>query len=204
MGNSTNVVNFIKRRKADLRSVFHSKCCLCGFDEVQEALEFHHVNPKEKSFSICTTGNQTRSLASQLEELKKCILVCANCHRGIHNNVYTVPDNWEDFFDDKVAQELNDKLELVKTHQINYCQRCGVEISSKATYCVKCNHLFQQKCERPNREELKQLIRSTPFTHIAEKYGVSDKAIVKWCIAEGLPSKKSDIKKYTDEEWELV
>lgn len=50
--NSETVVNFIKRRKSDLRSIFHSRCCLCGFNEVQEALEFHHVDPKEKEFNI--------------------------------------------------------------------------------------------------------------------------------------------------------
>lgn len=50
--NSEIVVNFIKRRKSDLRSIFHSQCCLCGFSEVQEALEFHHVNPEEKEFNI--------------------------------------------------------------------------------------------------------------------------------------------------------
>lgn len=50
--NSEYVITCIQKRKRDLRSIFHSKCCLCGFEEVQEALEFHHVNPAEKEFSI--------------------------------------------------------------------------------------------------------------------------------------------------------
>ena len=201
MGNSENVVNFIKRRKANLRSVFHSKCCLCGFDEVQEALEFHHINPEEKEFSIGNGLNQTKALSAQLAEIKKCILVCSNCHRGIHANIYQIPNNWEDFYDEEIAEQLLKDLEQVKTHQINYCQRCGKEISYHATYCSQCFHLIQQKCDRPSREELKEMIRTLPFTHIAQKYEVSDKAIVKWCIAENLPSKKSDIKKYSDKEW---
>jgi len=40
-----------------------------------------------------------------------------------------------------------------------------------------------------------------PFTQIANKYGVSDNAIRKWCKAYNLPTKKSEIKKYTKEEW---
>lgn len=48
------------------------------------------------------------------------------------------------------------------------------------------------------------MIRTTPFTHIAEVYGVSDKAIAKWCKAEGLPSRKSDIRKISDTEWEDI
>jgi hypothetical protein len=48
---------------------------------------------------------------------------------------------------------------------------------------------------------LKDLIRSTPFTQIGKKYGLTDNGIKKWCISYNLPSKKKDINKYTDEEW---
>ena len=51
------------------------------------------------------------------------------------------------------------------------------------------------------REELKNLIRTMPFTKIGEKFNVSDNAIRKWCDKYNLPRKSSDIKKYSDEEW---
>ena len=53
-------------------------------------------------------------------------------------------------------------------------------------------------------EELKNLIRTLPFTQIAAQYGVTDNAIRKWCDAEGLPRKVSEIKKYNEEEWKLI
>lgn len=34
------------------------------------------------------------SLDRQINEAHKCILVCANCHRGIHAGYYKVPENW--------------------------------------------------------------------------------------------------------------
>lgn len=34
------------------------------------------------------------------------------------------------------------------------------------------------------------------FTKVGAKYGVSDKAIVKWCIKYGLPSKKDKLKEF--------
>ena len=54
------------------------------------------------------------------------------------------------------------------------------------------------------REKLKQLIRTTPFLKIGKQLGVSDNAIRKWCDKYKLPRRVSEIKKYTDEEWEEI
>ena len=48
------------------------------------------------------------------------------------------------------------------------------------------------------------LIRTTPFTKIGEKFGVSDNAIRKWCISFNPPSRVKDIKAYSDVEWEKI
>lgn len=202
--NSQNVINFVKRRKSNLIKVFHSKCCICGFDAFQEALEFHHVHPEEKEFSFGSDA-VTKALEKQLKEMKKCILVCSNCHRGIHAGVITIPENYYQFYDDEVAKELMEELDKIKHRQTHYCQRCGKVISSsKANYCVECGYLVQRKSDRPNREELKNLIRCTPFTQIAKKYGVSDNAVRKWCDKYGLPRKSSEIKSYSEVEWSKI
>lgn len=99
---------------------------------------------------------------------------------------------------------INYPIRKPKQQAQHYCIDCGKPIDRQAIRCVECSHKAQRKVERPSREELKNLIRTTPFTHIAKKYGVSDKAIVKWCISENLPKKVSDIKKYSDEEWEKL
>lgn len=91
---------------------------------------------------------------------------------------------------------------VYKEKQRYFCIDCGAEITKDSLgRCVTCAHILQRVVDRPNRDTLKQLIRTTPFTKIGEQYGVSDNAIRKWCDAEGLPRKASDIKKYTDEEW---
>jgi hypothetical protein len=43
------------------------------------ALQFHHIDPTRKSFSLGREG-VTRSLAKAREEARKCVLLCANCH----------------------------------------------------------------------------------------------------------------------------
>lgn len=199
--NSQNVINCIKRRKSNLIKIFDSKCCICGFDKFQEALEFHHVNPEEKEFGIGASNATTKSLNNQLEEARKCVLLCSNCHRGVHAGYYQVPENWRELYNEEIAQQLLDDLEKTKTKTLHYCQRCGIQITRRATYCPECSSIIQRKTDRPSREELKNQIRELPFTQIGKKYGVTDNTIRKWCDAYSLPRKKVDIQKYTDQEW---
>lgn len=59
-------------------------CLRCGYNKCLAALEFHHRNPRHKEFEI---GRQrTDVLTVQIiKELKKCDLLCSNCHRELHN-----------------------------------------------------------------------------------------------------------------------
>lgn len=92
----------------------------------------------------------------------------------------------------------------IRKRQENHCSICGKKIFSTSKYCTACSGIIHRKVERPERQELKNLIRTTPFTQIGKIYGVSDNAIRKWCQLEKLPSKSSIIKKYSDEEWALI
>ena len=200
---SQNVINFVRRRKANLIKLFHGRCCICGFDAFQEALEFHHLNPDEKEFNI-TGQAATKALKTQIEEVKKCILVCSNCHRGIHAEKIIPPQNPMQFFDTEVEKELLQDLYSKTIKQKQYCKNCNKEITIGSNYCLECYPKFQQKVERPTREELKFLIRENSFVSIGKKYGVSDNAIRKWCRAVNLPTKKKDIESYSIEEWEKI
>lgn len=72
------------------------KCVMCGYDKCKAALDFHHLDPTQKDFSI--RGTQTRK-GSDIEKLKleiaKCILVCSNCHREIHDDIRQIHKEFE-------------------------------------------------------------------------------------------------------------
>ena len=58
------------------------KCTKCGFDH-PAALDFHHTNPAEKENIVSNlVGNGC--FAAAMEEVQKCIVLCANCHRIHH------------------------------------------------------------------------------------------------------------------------
>ena len=66
-------------------------CQHCGYNEHPVALEFDHIDPSTKKFSI---GSQLMSMSwkSIHEEIAKCQVLCANCHQ-IHtyeSNHYAV------------------------------------------------------------------------------------------------------------------
>jgi predicted HNH restriction endonuclease len=74
-----------KRRqtiKAKAVALLGGKCVLCGYDKHPGVMDFHHIDPLTKTFGI-SSGGFSRSWASIELELKKCVLVCANCHREI-------------------------------------------------------------------------------------------------------------------------
>jgi hypothetical protein len=60
------------------------------------------------------------------------------------------------------------------------------------------------KSMKPERDQLKEDIRTLPMVQVGKKYFVSDNAVRKWCKTYNLPSKVSEIKKYTDEEWKTL
>lgn len=82
-----------KKRITNLKQYFvdyaGGKCSMCGYNKCLSALEFHHLDSEEKEFGI----SQKLSYENKekiLKEMEKCILVCSNCHREIHDEIIQV------------------------------------------------------------------------------------------------------------------
>ena len=81
----------ILRRSMKIQAIklLGGKCSICGYNKCVDALEFHHTNPEIKEFKL-GSGN-TMSWKEYKNEALKCILVCSNCHKEIHNKLgYTL------------------------------------------------------------------------------------------------------------------
>lgn len=190
--NSQAVSDFRRNRKQNLVRACGAKCCICGYNKAISALEFHHISPEEKEYGIGAKGT-CHNIEQDIAEIRKCVLVCANCHREIHEGLYAEIDLKSfQYFDEDVIYTLTHP----KTKELKQCIECGkpIRYDNKSGICLDCSRIKQRKViNRPDRDTLKILIQQYPFTQIGVMYGVSDNAIRKWCIAYQLPSKKAEI-----------
>jgi|SRR5271157_2845193 len=64
-------------------------CKICGYNKCARALQFHHNDSNQaKNGNIAKWVAQGRCIKTILEEISKCICVCANCHHEIHDEEY--------------------------------------------------------------------------------------------------------------------
>lgn len=81
-------------KKEEIRNKFGGKCQICSYSKCQSVLSFHHLPGTNKKFTISDAIVRKRKSEEELvEELKKCILVCANCHGEIHAGITEIPKN---------------------------------------------------------------------------------------------------------------
>lgn len=92
-----------------------SKCCYCEEDNIH-ALDFHHKNPKEKKFQITLVGLH-KKWSSIEKEIKKCILLCCNCHIKEHRKNRTTQS----------LRRIKIKQQMLEYKGSFQCSKCGTE-----------------------------------------------------------------------------
>lgn len=65
------------------------KCIRCGYNTCMSALDFHHRDPNKKEFGI---SDDSIKLKDAIEEVKKCVLICSNCHRELHAKLWKIEE----------------------------------------------------------------------------------------------------------------
>ncbi len=84
----------VSRRRRKVKTLLVEEaggvCRLCRYDRCIGALQFHHLDPAKKRFTLSHRGH-TRSIAMLREEASKCILLCANCHAEVEAGVSELP-----------------------------------------------------------------------------------------------------------------
>lgn len=139
--------------------IFDKKCCNCQITKWLNQpvpLELHHID-----------GNNENNNLDNIQ------ILCPNCHALTDN--YCAKNK-------KNNKEIKTNTTICNT--IYLCE-CGNQKSNRSKLCKSCNdHRLKPECRkvvRPSKEELEKLVWEKPTLQIAKDFGVSDKAIEKWC-----------------------
>ena len=59
-------------------------CILCGYNQYLPALDWHHIDKDTKDKDISSSETMRKSVDRIMNEISKCVVLCANCHRAYH------------------------------------------------------------------------------------------------------------------------
>lgn len=176
MSNTENVSKWRKNLKRRALQLFDNKCVCCGYNKCSAALEFHHLEPEHKDFTLSSVYANPKSWDVVVKELEKCALVCANCHREIHYGDREIDNK-------SYINYAYVNYKLYETENYHTCY-CGSLIHKKHKYCShKCYNKARETInwseEKENILKLKD-VDNLSFVHIAKLYNSSDNTIRKW------------------------
>ena len=209
----TNTQSIIRQQKLKIEAVEYKggSCISCNYNKYPGALEFHHLDPNKKDFSIGQM--KCRSLNSIKEELDKCILLCSNCHKEIHavylkyeNETITeiTPETLEwnlsvsnkhetikkdlnlilqRYKNKETSKDISNDYDVTPTYLLKLLSEEGIKISD-----IPEQHdvIHPKKGKYPSDEELSKLVWLKPSQQLAKEFGVSDVALAKHCKKRGI------------------
>lgn len=125
------VVEKNNRHKKALVKYMGGKCADCGIVGHHSIYDFHHTEPEHKDFTI--QSNRHYNFAQLIDELDKCVMLCANCHTKRH-------------LDMKIEEGYNNKIEgnterfkAVRHEKLKHacnsdikCSKCGYDECEEA------------------------------------------------------------------------
>lgn len=147
----------IANKKLQLINLKGGKCLHCGYSRCIQVLSFHHIDNKNKKFNLST------------------FLLCKNCHGEEHASLDKSPS----------IEEAQTYQKAKRTYYYKNCKYCQSSFKSLYNHTRFCSHICYSKdkiLELPAGITLENIIeesKTSSFTKLGEKYGVSRKRLAK-------------------------
>ena len=157
-------------RKLELIELMGGKCSKCGYHENIAALEFHHTDAAKKDFQLDARHLSNTAMDKILNEAKKCVLLCSNCHKEVH---------YPNMSKEAIAEyELHNKSIKEPKRKQTICPVCGKKFDKTKgkKYCSK-------KCRidangYPSKTEVEAKYKELQsIQKVSDFYGLSRKII---------------------------
>jgi hypothetical protein len=168
---SLRVKQWRQNTKEKMVKAMGGSCQCCGYNMCDKALAFHHIDPTKKDMGFSDVRANPKSWLKIVEELKKCILVCHNCHSEIHAGVRELPLQYKTF-----NEEYSD---VKKVLEYNECSVCGSQKFIKQKFCSpKCSQTNRRKVDWDSID-LIDLMKKHTIGELEEMLKISNAAIYK-------------------------
>jgi hypothetical protein len=166
---STYVKEWRRRCRQRIADAFGGKCAICGYRKCLRALECHHLDPAKKEFTFGRMITRACNWGRVVAELRKCVMLCSNCHKEVHAGEAIIPND---------APRFNEEFADYRAPEMEPCPVCGnSKLLSVRTCSVACGHKKLERTKWP--ENLAELVASSSRVRVAKMLGVSDKAVAK-------------------------
>lgn len=162
-----------RRRSLKQKAIAYKggKCERCGYSKSIRSLVFHHVNPEEKDFGIGSSYSTKWNIVKN--ELDKCIMLCANCHGEVHDEIDKVNNKLSyDRMRRVVPKKLDNTGSVIKS-----CFNCKKEIKvfksaeHKRNFCSRtCSDEVIYKTSWASDEVMLELIKNKSAKEIAKQF----------------------------------
>lgn len=170
---SEAVKRWRKKSKDRIVEAMGGKCVICNYNKSTSALSLHHLDPKKKELSFGSIRANPKCWGKIVKELRKCILVCNNCHSEIHEGITKIPENPTRFNEDF------EEYRKLKYETVHPCPVCNKDIPEGQKYCSNvCSGKAHQRIEW-DKIDLKKELENKSIVDLADELGCSDVAIHK-------------------------
>lgn len=161
-------------RKIELVNYKGGKCEKCGYDKNLSALDFHHLCPEDKTFQLDSRHLSNTNIDKLKEEVEKCVLLCANCHRETHYPEYD-SSNLQNMLNEiktKNVKVLGDKR---KKSVCPYCGRKFDSVKGKVFCSNECRELSKNYPSKEKLFESYQRLKS--WEKVANEFGLTRRIV---------------------------
>lgn len=173
-----NSAERVKKWRRDTKSriiMIMGGCCqICSYSKTQTALELHHIDPSKKELSFGSIRANPRKWDKIFDELLKCILLCANCHREVHDGTTSLPEKYS------IPDETLRDYRKVPVNA-DLCPVCGnAKLKRLKTCSVKCSNKLRGTLDW-NEIDLPKLLIDNKYNYcaVARILNISDNSVRK-------------------------
>ena len=193
-----NVMEWRHRTLEKVIKIAGGTCRKCSYSICIPNLHFHHLNPKEKDFSI--RCNHTISWKRVKNEIVKTILLCNRCHGEVHAGLWNPTEGMIQEQQEIYSRNmpLYDTTPIPKSRPPKepvFCKECKGEILDPyrgQLYCSKACGWAAKKKTRPEKSRLMTLRdQGLSWRRVSLELGITEKLARTCAIEYGMINAKS-------------